>query len=71
MILAHAHDTRCMFAPAVVVAGYVQTTMTVLESDGVAQLQLTVAILAAQLDASFSLLVNTSDRTAIGLTWSL
>ena len=60
-----------MFAPAVVVVGYNQTTMTVRESDGVAQLQVTVAILAAQLDASFSLLVNTSDRTSTGLTWSL
>ena len=59
-----------MFAPAVVVVGYIQTTMTVLESDGVAQLQLTVATLAAQLDASFSLLVNASDGTATGLPWS-
>ena len=57
-----------MFAPAVVVVGYNQTTMTVRESDGVAQLQVTVAILAAQLDASFSLLVNTSDETATGLS---
>ena len=51
--------------------GYIQTTVTVLESDGVAQLQLTVAISAAQLDASFSLLVNTSDGTATGLSCSL
>ena len=54
-----------------IVVGYIQTTVTVLESEGVAQLQLTVAILAAQLDASFSLLVNTSDGTATGLSWSL
>ena len=60
-----------MFAPAVVVVGYIQTTMTVLESDGVAKLQLNVALLAAQFDASFSLHVNTSDRTARGLTWNL
>ena len=59
-----------MFAPAVVVVGYIQTTVTALESDGVAQLQLTVATLASQLDASFSLLVNTSDGTATGLSWS-
>ena len=54
-----------------VVVGYIQTTVTVLESEGVAKLQLTVAILAAQLDASFSLLVNTSDGTATGLSWNL
>ena len=66
MILAHDHDIRRMFAPAVILVGYVQTTVTVLESDGVAQLQLSVTILAAQLDASFSLLVNTSDGTATG-----
>ena len=54
-----------------VVVGYIQTTVTVLESEGVAKLQLTVAILATQLDASFSLLVNTSDGTATGLSWSL
>ena len=56
-----------MFAPAVIVVGYIQTTVTVFESDEVAQLQLTVAITAAQLDASFSLHVNTSDGTATGL----
>ena len=50
-----------------VVVGYIQTSVTVLENEGVAQLQLTVAILAAQLDASFSLLVSTSDGTATGL----
>ena len=60
-----------MFAPAVIVVGYVQTSVTVLESDGVAQLQLTVTILAAQLDASFSLHVNTSDGTATAWSWSL
>ena len=54
-----------------ITVGYIQTTVTVYEGDGVAQLQLTVAILAAQLDASFSLLVNTSDGTATGLSWSL
>ena len=57
----------CMFTPAVIVVGYIQTTVTVLESDEVAQLQLTVAITAAQLDTSFSLHVNTSDGTATGL----
>ena len=60
-----------MFAPAVVVVGYIQATVTVCESEGVAQLQLTVATSAAQLDSSFSLLVNTSDGTAIGLIWSI
>ena len=54
-----------MFAPAVILVGYIQTTMTVFESDEVAQL--TVAITAVQLDTSFSLIVNTSDGTAIGL----
>ena len=70
-MLAHNHDTRCMFSPAVVVVGYIQTIVTVLESDRVAQLQLTVATSAAQLDSSFSLLVNTSDGTATGLSSSL
>ena len=54
------------FPPAVITVGYIQTTVTVYEGDGVVQLQLTVATSAAQLDASFSLLVNTSDRTATG-----
>ena len=50
-----------------IVVGYIQTAVTVLESDEVAQLQLTVAITTAQLDTSFSLHVNTSDGTATGL----
>ena len=56
-----------MFAPAVIVVGYIETGVTALESDEVAQLQLTVAITATQLDASFSLHVNTSNGTATGL----
>ena len=54
-----------------IAVGYIQTTVTVHENDGVAQLQLTVAIFAPQLDTSFSLHVNTSDGTATGLSWSL
>ena len=56
-----------MFAPAVIVVGYTETAVTALESDEVAQLQLTVAITAVQLDTSFSLHVNTSNGTATGL----
>ena len=70
-VIPHDHDIRCKFLSAVIAVGYIQTTVTVHENDGVAQLQLTVAIFAPQLDVSFSLLVNTSDGTATGLSWSL
>ena len=54
----------------VITVGYVNTTVSVLESAGVAQL--TVAISAPPqgdpIETSFTLLVNTFDGTAAGLT---
>ena len=51
--------------------GYVQTTVTVLESDRVATL--TVAITmpseADPIERFFFLLVNTQDQTATGVSW--
>ena len=70
-LLTDDHDIRCRFLSAVIAVGYIQTTATVRENDGVAELQVTVAIFATQLDTSFFLHVNTSDGTATGLTWSL
>ena len=53
--------------------GYAHTTVTVFESDEVAQL--TVAITmpseADPIQMSFFLLVNTQDQTATGLSWRL
>ena len=52
--------------------GYVNTTVIIFESDGVAKL--TVAISsphgAVQIETSFFLLVSTLDGTATGLSWS-
>ena len=49
--------------------GYVQPSGTVSESDGVAQLTVNTSMLsgAVPTEMTFSLLVNTSDGTAIGL----
>ena len=54
---------------AEIVVGYVQPSGTVIESDGVAQLTVNTSMLsgAVPIEMSFSLLVNTSDGTAIGL----
>ena len=58
---------------AVITVGYVQTVVTVLESDGVAQLTVGISMppRADRIETSFSLLVNTSDGTATGLPWCL
>ena len=56
-----------LFAAEITV-GYVQTAMTVLESDGVATL--TVAISEkVSIETSFALLVSTMEGTATGLQW--
>ena len=56
----------------VIVVGYIQTAVTLFESDGVAQL--TVAITTPsqtyEIRSSFFLLVNTINGTATGLQWS-
>ena len=61
------------FFTAEMTVGFVHTTVTVLESDRVAQL--TVAIStppeADPIEMSFFLLVNTLDQTATGLPWRL
>ena len=55
--------------------GYVQTVVTVSESDGVAQLTVSISMSpeADPIETSFFLLLNTSDGTATGLLclWSL
>ena len=61
------------FFTAEITVDFVYTTVTVLESDGVAQL--TVAITMPPegdpIEMSFFLLVNTQDQTATGLSWRL
>ena len=54
---------------AEIVVDYVQRTVTVLESDSVAQLTVNISMPSGAVpnETSFSLLVNTSDETAIGL----
>ena len=49
--------------------GFVQPSEAFLERDGVAQLTVNTSMLsgAVPIEMSFSLLVNTSDGTAIGL----
>ena len=54
---------------AVTVLGFVQTNVTIFESDGV--VQLTVAITVPFQAPTFSLLVHTLDGTATGLLWCL
>ena len=56
-----------------ITVGYVQTVVTVLESDGVAQLTVGISMPpgADPIEMSFFLLVNTSDGTATGLPWCL
>ena len=53
--------------------GYTLSDMTVLETDGVARLSVTITMPseADLIDTSFFLLVNTLDRTATGVQWSL
>ena len=52
---------------------YVQRTVTVLESDGVAQLTVNISMPSGGVpnEMSFGLLVNTSDETAIGLEFTV
>ena len=58
---------------AEITVGYTVTDVTVLESDGVATLTVSITIPpgADPIETSFSLLVNTLDGTATGLPWSL
>ena len=58
-----------IFFSAVITVGYVQTAVTVLESDGVAQLTVGISMPpgADPIETSFLLLVNTSDGTGTGL----
>ena len=58
---------------AVITVGYVQTIVTVLESDGVAQLTVAISMPPGvdRIETSLFLLVNTSDGTATGLPWCL
>ena len=56
-----------------ITVGYVETVVTVLESDGVAQLTVGISMPPGvdPIETSFFLLVNTSDGTATGLPWCL
>ena len=56
---------------AVITVGYVQTAMTVLESDGVATLTVAISLPPGEvsIETSFALLVSTMERTATGLPW--
>ena len=64
---------RCTFSifVAEIAVGFVNTTVTIFESDGVTQL--TVAILSSHgafpIETSLVLLVSTLDGTATGLSW--
>ena len=53
--------------------GYTLSDVTVLETDGVARLSVTITMPseADLIDTSFFLLVNTLDGTATGVQWSL
>ena len=53
--------------------GYTLSDVTVLETDGVARLTVTITMPseADLIDTSFFLLVNTLDETATGVQWSL
>ena len=55
---------------AEITVGYVDTSVTILESAGVAQLTVAISVppQADPIDTSFSLLVNTNDGTAAGLS---
>ena len=53
--------------------GYNESVVTSIESDGVAQLTVIISMPYEEIDSgiSFCMIVNTSDGTAKGLTWSL
>ena len=59
-----------LFAAEITV-GYVQTAMTVLESDGVATLTVAISSRLGEvlIETSFALLVSTMGGTATGLQW--
>ena len=59
------------FLSADITVGYTVTDVTVLESDGVATLTVSITMPpgADPIETSFSLLVNTLDGTATGLPW--
>ena len=56
-----------------ITVGYTVTDVTVLETDGVARLTVSITMPseADLIDTSFFLLVNTFDGTATGVQWSL
>ena len=58
---------------AEITVGYTLSDVTVLETDGVARLTVTITMPseADLIDTSFFLLVNTLDGTATGVQWSL
>ena len=62
---------KCMFSLAEITVGYIQTAVTVSESDGVAQLTVKISMPHEEVpidsEVLFSLVVNTSDGTATGL----
>ena len=64
-----------IFLPAEIRVGYVQTNVTVFESDGVARLTVAISVPpgADPIETSFYLLVNTMDgsATAAGLSQSV
>ena len=55
---------------AATVVGYVQTDVTAMEHDGVAQLTVVVSVPSqtCEMELNFLLLVNTLDGTATGIT---
>ena len=57
---------------AEITVGYTLSDVTVLETDGVARLTVTITMPseADLIDTSFFLLVNTLDGTATGVQWS-
>ena len=69
----HGFNIVTVFFSAVITVGYVETVVTVLESDRVAQLTVAISMPpeADPIETSFFLFVNTSDGTARGLPWCL
>ena len=58
---------------AEITVGYILSDVTVLETDGIARLTVTITMPseADLIDTSFFLLINTLDGTATGVQWSL
>jgi len=59
-----------MVHSTVITVGYIDTAVSVSESDGVAQLTVAISVppQGVPIETSFTLLVNTFDGTAAGLT---